>query len=102
MPRQFENWLAMTVVFGDFSTDSAAYRIEKFVIARVEDPWARAFALPVADEAKAQRVQRSARNEPALSGEVSAGYRKRTAGDDGLRAEDIRRAPQTEIRIPGI
>ena len=35
------------------------------------------FALPVADEAKAQRVQRSVRNEPAPSGEVSAGHRKR-------------------------
>ena len=39
MPRQFENWLAMTVVFGDFSTDSAAYRIEKFVIAKPEGLW---------------------------------------------------------------
>jgi len=40
----------------------------------------RAFALPVADEAKAQRVQRS-------------------AGDEGIRAEDIRRAPQTGVCI---
>jgi len=36
----------------------------------------RAFALPVADKAKAQRVQRS-------------------AGDEGIRAKDIRRVPQT-------
>jgi len=34
----------------------------------------------VADEAKAQRVQRS-------------------AGDEGIRAEDIRRAPQTGVCI---
>jgi len=38
----------------------------------------RARVLPVAEEARAQCVPRSARNEPALSGEVSAGHRKRT------------------------
>ena len=42
-------------------------------------PWARAFALPVADKAKAQRVQRS-------------------VGDEGRKTEDIHRVPQTEIR----
>ena len=34
-------------------------------------------ALPVADEAGHKRMQRSAENEPASSGEVFAGYRKR-------------------------
>jgi hypothetical protein len=38
----------------------------------------RASALPVAEKAEAQCVQRSARNEPASSGDVSAGHRKRT------------------------
>ena len=39
---------------------------------------ARAFALPAADEAKAQRVQRSAGDEGGLSPRTSAGHRKRT------------------------
>ena len=38
----------------------------------------RAFALPAADEAKAQRVQRSARCKPTPLGAASAGHRKRT------------------------
>ena len=37
----------------------------------------RAFAPPVAEEAKAQCVQRSARSKPAPSGVASAGHRKR-------------------------
>ena len=44
----------------------------------------RALAPPVAGGARAQCVQRSARNEPALSGEVSAGHRKRRIHFFGL------------------
>ena len=51
----------------------------------------RAFAPPVAEEAKAQCVQRSARSKPAPSGVASAGHRKRARR---TVAEDIRRSPQ--------
>ena len=57
-------------------------------------------APPVADEAEAQRVQRSARNEPAPSGEVSAGHRKRK----GMRSEITNSAfgiPAFGIRATG-
>ena len=69
--------------FDTFCTSFGAECFENTVIARSEATWARAFAPPVADEAKAQWVQRS-------------------VGDEGVRAEDIHRAPQTEIRNPGI
>ena len=40
-------------------------------------PLLRTRALPAADEARVQQVPRSAENEPASSGDVFAGHRKR-------------------------
>ena len=56
----------------------------------------RARALPVADAARAQSVPWSAGDAAARSKET-AGHHKRSARDEGTRAEDIRRAPQQGI-----
>ena len=85
--------LAMTGVFMSFRGSAATVGIRFFrgydtfsparkypKSRRGPSVWPRAFALPVADKAKAQRVQRSAGDAAALPARTSAGHRKRILG----------------------